>query len=60
MKRDEFIKAIDDLVLTYIESPGKYDTNPQLRVNPATLSVGLINGREMMAEIEEADETVEN
>lgn len=59
MKRDEFIKAVGDLVRTYIECHDRYDSDPQLRVNPSTLNVGLINGREMQAEIDDANATID-
>lgn len=56
----EFIGEITELVNGYIENFDRYDSNPQLRINPLLKRVELINGADMGAEIEDADEAVEN
>lgn len=44
----------------YIDNFDRFDSNPQLRVNPDTLAVTLVDGRDLAAEMEDSDEAVEN
>lgn len=59
MIRQEFTTTLNRMVQKYIENFTMYDSNPQLRVNPATLEMTIINGRDMMLELAENDEVVE-
>lgn len=52
--------SIIGLVKEYIENFDMFDSNPQIRVNPATITAGLVNGRDMLAEIEDSNETIED
>lgn len=59
MTRKEFTDYVTSLVDRYIEVFNLYDSDPQIKVNPTTLAADLINGSEMMTDIEYADEAVE-
>lgn len=59
MKSDEFKKNIIEAVNTYIGNFDRFDNNPQLRVNPATLAVTLVNGSDMLTAIGDNDEAIE-
>lgn len=60
MTRKEFKKSIEDNVYLYINNFYRFDSNPQLRVNPATLAVTLVNGSDILDEIGDNDEAVES
>ena len=60
MNKDEFSKQLIATVNSYISNFDRYDNNPQIRVNPATLEIELVTGNDMQAEIEDSDEAVEN
>lgn len=60
MRRDEFTARVSRLVQKYIDNFDRFDSNPQIRVNPMSFDIGLINSSEMYAEIEDADEAVES
>ena len=60
MTQEEFIKAITHAVTLYTNAPEYFDANPQLRINPATLDVVAINGRDMLEGIADSDEAVED
>lgn len=60
MRKDEFIDAVTAAVNRYLADTALYDFDPQVRVNPVTLSVNLINSREKLAEIAESVETLES
>lgn len=60
MTKEEFRKKLTDAVESYIENFDRYDSNPQLRVNPLNLDVELIDGRILAEVIEDSDEAVEN
>lgn len=59
MKRDEFVGNVADMLKIYIDNSESFDSNPQLRVNPDTLAATIVNGSDMMAEIEHSDENIE-
>lgn len=59
MKREEFVKAVTDLVQRYIDNFDLFDSDPQLRVNPASLEMSLVNSSEMRTAIEYSDEALE-
>ncbi|MBD5358255.1 MAG: hypothetical protein HDR88_14900 [Bacteroides sp.] len=60
MTHEELSKKIADLVEEYIENFDRFDSNPQIRVNPALDRVTLVNGSDMLEEIEDSDEAVED
>lgn len=59
-KQRALAEKITRLVNEYIENFDRFDSNPQIRVNPATLSASLVNGRDMQLEIEDNDEAIED
>lgn len=59
MTQEELITAINHAVTLYTNSPEYFDSNPQLRINPATLDVTIINGNDMMKGIAFSDEAIE-
>lgn len=59
MTRKEFIDAISHAVTLYIESPEYFDANPQLRVNPATLDVVAVNGKDAYEDMAFSEEAIE-
>ena len=60
MKKEIFIKAVTDLVQEYIDNWDRFDSNPQIRVNPELLFVEAINGSAMLEGIGDSDEAIEN
>lgn len=58
--REEFEKAIYDLVQEYIDNFDMFDSNPQIRVNPDLLYVAIINGSDMLEGIGDSDEAIED
>lgn len=56
----DFEAVIITAVNNYIDNFDRYDSNPQLVINPMNLSVSLVNGSEMAEAIEDSDEAVEN
>lgn len=59
MTREEFKKAIVDNVTFYINNFYRFDSNPQLRINPDTKLVTLVNGSDKLTAIGDNDEAVE-
>lgn len=59
MTREEFKKDIENNVDFYINNFDRFDTNPQLRVNPDTLNVTLVNGSDILSEIGDNNEALE-
>lgn len=60
MTRKEFTNAVKGMVENYIENFYNFDSNPQLRVNPALLTVEVENGYAFQDDIEYSDEVIEN
>lgn len=60
MTREEFIKTVDTLVERYIENADSFDLNPQLRINPATFDMTIVNSSDMLDEIEDSNEAIED
>lgn len=60
MTSKEFKRVLTDRVQEYIDNFDRLDSNPQLRVNPVSYMVELVNGSEMFSEIEDSDEAVED
>lgn len=60
MINTKLIHAINGAVERYIEEYDIFDQDPHIRINPASLNVTIVNGRDMLAEIEDSNETVED
>ena len=60
MKREEFVGSVADMIRIYIDNSGSFDSNAQLRVNPSTLDATIVNGSDMLAELEDSNEAVED
>lgn len=59
MTRDEFKKALTDNVQFYIDNFYRFDSNPQLRINPSTRLVTLVNGSDKLTAISDNDDAIE-
>ena len=59
MTRKELVSTVTTLVGRYIDNFDSFDTNPQIEINPETLSVLLVNGSDMYDDIEFSDEAIE-
>lgn len=59
MTREEFSSLLLKAVRLYMGSFEQYDSNPQIKINPETLAIQLVDGREMFTDIEYADEAIE-
>ena len=55
MENTQLEAAIIKAVEEYIANFDRYDSNPQVRINPATLEVTLVNGSDSLAEVEDSD-----
>lgn len=60
MNRKEFTDAVTGMVKIYLDNTYSFDENPQLRVNPVTFDMTIVNGSDMLAEIEDNNEAVED
>ncbi|MCH5237821.1 MAG: hypothetical protein J1E95_08495 [Muribaculaceae bacterium] len=60
MKREVFIKAVADLVQEYIDNFDRFDSNPQIRVNPELLYVEAVDGSAMLEGIGDSEEAIED
>lgn len=60
MKREDFIKTVTTQVEEYIENFDRFDSNPQLRVNPVLLFTDIINGKDMLNGIGYSEEAIED
>lgn len=60
MTKVEFSEMLTGLVNEYIANFYRYDSNPQVRINPDALTAELVNGSDMQSEVEDSDEAVEN
>lgn len=58
--KDEFTEVIRTYVQGYIDNPGSFGTDPQIRVNPESLNTELVRDSDMLAEIGFSDEAVES
>lgn len=58
--RSTFVKAISDLVQEYIDNWDRFDSNPQIRVNPELLYVEAIDGRAMLEGLGDSEEAFED
>lgn len=59
MTKSEFTDGLLTLVRDYINNTSSFDYNPQVRVNPLDHSLSIVNGSDMLAEIEASDEAIE-
>lgn len=59
MTKEVLIETITRLLNEYIENATSFDSNPQLRINPTTNAVTIVNGKDMLAEIEGSNEAIE-
>ena len=59
MTKEEFATILENFVKGYIANSSYFDSDPQLSINPRSLGVELINGRDLSAEIADSDEAVE-
>lgn len=57
--RNEFIDVIRTYVQGYIDNPGSFGSDPQIRVNPLSLDTTMVRDSDMMSEIGISDEVVE-
>lgn len=58
--RKTFVKAVADLVQEYIDNFDRFDSNPQIRVNPELLYVEAIDGSAMLEGIGDSEEAFED
>ena len=58
--RKTFVKAISDLVQEDIDNWDRFDSNPQIRVNPELLYVEAIDGSAMLEGIGDSEEAFED
>lgn len=58
--RATFVKAVTDLVQEYINNWDRFDSNPQIRVNPELLYVEAIDGNAMLEGIGDSEEAFED
>lgn len=52
-------ESIIRLVNEYIDNFDRFDSNPQIRINPATLTATLVNGSDMLTALADNDEALE-
>ncbi len=60
MTRDKLIDKITSLLDVYVDNIDSFDHNPQLRVNPVSFDLTIVNGRDMLKEIEDSNEAIED
>ena len=58
--RKTFVKAITDLVQEDIDNFDRFDSNPQIRVNPELLYVEALDGSAMLEGIGDSEEAFED
>lgn len=60
MTRTDFINTVRTFVQGYIDNISAFDSNPQIRINPDSLYITMVNGSDMLSEIDESDTAIEN
>ena len=60
MERKTFEKAITELVQEYIDNWDRFDSNPQIMVNPELLFVEAVGGSAMLEDLGDSDEAIED
>lgn len=58
--RKTFVKAVTDLVQEYIDNWDRFDSNPQIRVNPELLYVEAVDGSAMLEGLGDSEEAFED
>lgn len=58
--RKTFVKAMTDLIQEYIDNWDRFDTNPQIRVNPELLYVEAVDGKAMLEDLGDSEEAFED
>ncbi|MCH5239003.1 MAG: hypothetical protein J1F38_02155 [Muribaculaceae bacterium] len=58
--RKAFVKSITELVQEYIDNFDRFDSNPQIRVNPELLYVEAVDGSAMLEDIGDSEEAFED
>lgn len=59
MTREEFKKTVEDNINIYINNFYRFDSNPQLNINPDTLVVTLENGSDSLTDRADNEEALE-
>lgn len=59
MSKEEFINNVKRIVANYAGNRDEMVDDPQLRVNPMSLTVSVVTGQEMQNEIAYTDEDIE-
>lgn len=60
MTQNSLTDSIIGLIREYIDNFDMFDSNPQIRVNPGAKTAALVNGKDMLAEIEDSNEAIED
>lgn len=60
MTRKEFIEKAVGAVQEYIDNFYRFDSDPQLRINPAIADITLTDSNALRSAIEDSDEAIEN
>lgn len=60
MTRNKLIDKITSLLDVYVDNIDSFDHNPQLRINPANYDLTIVNGSDMLEEIEDSNEAIED
>ncbi len=60
MTHEKLTAHIVELINRYIANADSFDSNPQLRIVPSTMSMTIVNGSDRLAEIEVSDENVDD
>lgn len=60
MTREDFVKTVITQVQEYIDNFDRFDSDPQLRVNPVLLFTDIINGSDRLNGIGYSEEAIEN
>lgn len=58
MTRKELNERLTEIVSQYIANAGML-VDPQIRINPVSMDIGVVTAKEMFAEIEDYDEMLE-
>lgn len=59
MKKNEFVKAVEDLVQQYINNRDAYGEYAQLTVNPELLTIAIDTSDQFQEDLADADEAIE-
>lgn len=59
MTKEEFIKVAVHTLDEYLGEPEVFDSNPMLRVNPESLDIEPVNGKDALKDMAFAEEAIE-